>query len=122
MRTRITLECTECKNRNYNMTKDKKAHPERMETKKYCRFCKSHTLHKETKQSSEGSGHMSDKAKTQKKSWFKGLQAEFKKVIWPDKKTLARQTTAVVAVSVVLGVIIAVIDALLNYGIKFLVG
>ena len=65
---------------------------------------------------------MSEKTKTQKKSWFKGLQAEFKKVIWPDKKTLARQTTAVVAVSVVLGVIIAVIDALLNYGIKFLVG
>ena len=31
MRTRITLECTECKNRNYNMTKDKKAHPDRME-------------------------------------------------------------------------------------------
>ena len=46
VRTRITLECTECKNRNYNMTKDKKTHPERMETKKYCRFCKSHTLHK----------------------------------------------------------------------------
>ena len=49
VRTTITLECTECKNRNYNMTKDKKTHPERMETKKYCRFCKSHTLHKETK-------------------------------------------------------------------------
>ena len=30
-------------------TKDKKAHPDRMETKKYCRFCKTHTLHKETK-------------------------------------------------------------------------
>ena len=49
VRTRITLECTECKNRNYNMMKDKKTHPERMETKKYCKFCKSHTLHKETK-------------------------------------------------------------------------
>ncbi len=49
VRTRITLACTECKQRNYNTTKDKKAHPERMETKKYCRFCKSHTLHKETK-------------------------------------------------------------------------
>ncbi|HIT63121.1 MAG TPA: 50S ribosomal protein L33, partial [Candidatus Ventrimonas merdavium] len=24
MRTRITLACTECKQRNYNMTKDKK--------------------------------------------------------------------------------------------------
>ena len=49
MRTKITLACTECKRRNYNMTKDKKNHPERMETKKYCRFCKAHTLHKETK-------------------------------------------------------------------------
>ena len=49
VRTRITLECTECKQRNYNMTKDKKAHPARMQTKKYCRFCKSHTMHKETK-------------------------------------------------------------------------
>lgn len=49
VRTKITLACTECKQRNYNMTKDKKTHPERMETKKYCRFCKRHTLHKETK-------------------------------------------------------------------------
>ena len=64
---------------------------------------------------------MSDKAKTQKKSWFKGLQAEFKKVIWPDKKTLARQTTAVVAVSILLGAVIAVVDVILRYGIDLLV-
>ncbi|HJB82899.1 MAG TPA: preprotein translocase subunit SecE [Candidatus Mediterraneibacter intestinavium] len=64
---------------------------------------------------------MSEKTKTQKKSWFKGLQAEFKKVIWPDKKTLAKQTTAVVAVSVVLGALIAVIDVILRYGIDLLV-
>lgn len=49
MRTRITLACTECKNRNYDTTKDKKVHPDRMETKKYCKFCRTHTLHKETK-------------------------------------------------------------------------
>ena len=49
VRTKITLACTECKRRNYDLTKDKKAHPDRMETKKYCRFCKKHTLHKETK-------------------------------------------------------------------------
>ena len=49
MRTKITLACTECKQRNYNTTKDKKTHPDRMETKKYCRFCKTHTTHKETK-------------------------------------------------------------------------
>ena len=49
VRVKITLACTECKQRNYNTTKDKKTHPDRMETKKYCRFCKTHTLHKETK-------------------------------------------------------------------------
>ena len=49
MRTKITLACTECKQRNYNTTKDKKTMTDRMEIKKYCRFCKKHTLHKETK-------------------------------------------------------------------------
>ncbi len=49
VRVRITLSCTECKQRNYNMTKEKKNHPERLETRKYCRFCQKHTMHKETK-------------------------------------------------------------------------
>ena len=49
MRTRITLACTDCKNRNYDTTKDKKTHPDRVEMKKYCPFCKKHTLHKEKK-------------------------------------------------------------------------
>ena len=65
---------------------------------------------------------MSGKAeKTQKKSWFKGLQAEFRKVIWPDKNALVKQTTAVVTVSVLLGAIITVIDAIMKYGIDLLV-
>lgn len=64
---------------------------------------------------------MSEKKKTQKRSWFKGLQAEFRKIIWPDRKTLAKQTTAVVAVSVALGALIAVIDVILRYGIDLLV-
>ena len=49
MRTKITLECTECKQRNYDYTKDKKTHPDRVELRKYCRFCRTHTQHKETK-------------------------------------------------------------------------
>ncbi|MCI8833917.1 MAG: preprotein translocase subunit SecE [Ruminococcus sp.] len=65
---------------------------------------------------------MSEKSgKTQKKSWFKGLQAEFKKVSWPDRNALTRQTTAVVAVSVLLGALITVIDTILKYGIDLLV-
>ena len=54
------------------------------------------------------------KKEAQKKSWFKGLKAEFRKIIWPDKETLAKQTAAVVSVSVVLGAIIAVIDFLVQ--------
>ena len=64
---------------------------------------------------------MSEKKNIQKTSWFKGLQAEFKKVIWPYRMTLARQTSAVIAVSVVLGAVIAVVDAILKYGIDLLV-
>ena len=49
MRTKVKLECTECKNRNYDTTKNKKTHSERIELNKYCPFCKKHTVHKETK-------------------------------------------------------------------------
>ncbi|ADI02994.1 ribosomal protein L33 [Syntrophothermus lipocalidus DSM 12680] len=49
MRVGITLACSQCKQRNYVTTKDKRKHPEKMEIRKYCRFCNTHTLHKETK-------------------------------------------------------------------------
>ena len=64
---------------------------------------------------------MGETTKTQKTSWFKGMKAEFKKIIWPDKKTLGKQTVAVVSVTVILGAIISVVDALLTFGIDFLV-
>jgi len=59
--------------------------------------------------------------KVKKTSWFKGLKAEFKKIIWPDKKTLAKQTVAVIVCSLALGAIISVVDALLQNGIDFIV-
>ena len=49
MRVTITLACTECKQRNYNTSKNKKSDPDRLEMSKYCRFCKKHTPHRETK-------------------------------------------------------------------------
>jgi len=49
MRTKITLACTECKQRNYESEKDKKTHPDRMEFKKHCKFCNKHTPHRETR-------------------------------------------------------------------------
>ncbi|HME46099.1 MAG TPA: 50S ribosomal protein L33 [Syntrophorhabdales bacterium] len=49
MRQLVILACSECKNRNYNTTKNKQKTPDRLELKKYCKFCKKHTAHKETK-------------------------------------------------------------------------
>lgn len=57
----------------------------------------------------------------QKKSWAKGLGSEFKKVIWPDKTAVAKRTAAVVSVSVALGIIIALIDFLVQNGVDILV-
>lgn len=48
-RVKITLACTECGDRNYVTTKNKKTHPERLELSKYCPRLMKHTIHKETK-------------------------------------------------------------------------
>ena len=49
MRDAVTLACNECKRRNYTSTKNKRKHPDRVEYKKYCPFCRKHTQHKETR-------------------------------------------------------------------------
>ncbi|UCC78550.1 MAG: 50S ribosomal protein L33 [Candidatus Zixiibacteriota bacterium] len=48
-RENIILACTKCKRRNYMDTKNKRLHPDRVEFKKYCRYCNEHTVHKETR-------------------------------------------------------------------------
>ena len=45
----VTLECTECKRRNYSSKKNRRNTPEKLNLKKYCRFCRKHTPHKESK-------------------------------------------------------------------------
>lgn len=65
---------------------------------------------------------MGQNEKAPKTSWFTGLKQEFQKIVWPDQKTVVRQTIAVVAVSVVTGLIIALLDWLIQYGVNFLVG
>ena len=45
----ITLACEQCKRRNYVTTKNKKKTTGKLEFNKYCRFCRKHTSHRETK-------------------------------------------------------------------------
>jgi len=49
MRVHVTLACTDCKQRNYITKKNKKNNPDRIELKKYCKFCSTHTAHRETR-------------------------------------------------------------------------
>ncbi|MBL7085168.1 MAG: 50S ribosomal protein L33 [Candidatus Omnitrophica bacterium] len=49
MQEQITLACTVCKRRNYNSTKNKRNVSGKIELKKFCKFCRKHTLHKEIK-------------------------------------------------------------------------
>lgn len=62
------------------------------------------------------------KEKTSKPSFFKGLKAEYKKIIWPEKNDVLKQSVAVVCISVLLGAIIAILDFVIQYGVDFLTG
>lgn len=59
--------------------------------------------------------------KTSFKDWRKGLMTEFRKITWPDRDTLTRETVTVTVTAIVLGVIIATLDMILQYGINFLI-
>lgn len=59
--------------------------------------------------------------KAPKASFIKGLKAEFKKIVWPDQETVTKQTITVVAVSVALGLIIAILDFVIKWGLSFII-
>lgn len=64
---------------------------------------------------------MGDSAeKKAKPSFFKGVKSEFKKISWPDRQSTLKQSVAVVVISVVVGVLIAVLDYVFQYGVNFL--
>jgi preprotein translocase subunit SecE len=65
----------------------------------------------------------SNTTKTQKtkKSWFKGLRAEFKKVVWPDRPSIAKRTLVVIIVASIVGVIITIVDGIIQRGLDFII-
>ncbi len=58
--------------------------------------------------------------KTFSQHWS-SLKAEFAKIIWPENQTVVRQSAATIIISAILGVLIAVLDMLIQYGVDFLV-
>lgn len=81
------------------------------------------TLDKEAKGSSDVASKNSKTKKSKavkKTSKFKGLKSEFKRISWPTKKETAGSTIAVVVVSIILCVIIAVVDSFIQNGLNLL--
>ena len=66
-------------------------------------------------------GNSSSEEKASKPKFFDGVKAEFKKITWPDRDLLLRQSVAVVGVSIVLGGVIDILDMILQYAVDFLV-
>ena len=60
--------------------------------------------------------------KAPKKDFIKGLKSEFRKISWPNKEDLTKNTIAVVSVTVALGVLIAVLDLIIKFGLNLLIG
>jgi preprotein translocase subunit SecE len=61
------------------------------------------------------------KDSSKKVKWSDGLKAEFRKIIWPTRQDVEKETGAVLVVSIILGAIIALIDFLAQHGIDFLI-
>ncbi len=58
---------------------------------------------------------------SKKQGRWESLKAEFSKIVWPTGSSVAKQTTVTIVVSVVLGLIIALIDTLVQYGVDILI-
>jgi len=59
---------------------------------------------------------MSAKAGTEKgrmRTYFKGVKAEMKKVIWPTKKELVNYTGVVVLISAIVGLVVWLLDTVI---------
>lgn len=56
------------------------------------------------------------------KNWFSGLKSEFGKITWESREDVTKETIAVIVISVIVGLLIALIDTGLHYGINFLTG
>src|SRR3972149_2735279 len=81
-REKVILACTQCQERNYFTTKNRRKHPERVEWKKHCPLCKAHTPHK-----------------------------ELKKVTWPDYPQLKNATLVIIVFVAIVALIIMAMDA-----------
>lgn len=55
------------------------------------------------------------------RDWWDDLKAEFGKIVWPDGRTISRQSVATIVVSVFVALMIVFFDMIIQYGVDRLV-
>ena len=56
------------------------------------------------------------------KEFFKGIKSDWKKIVWSNRKTLVKETVAVIGFCVVICILIMGVDTLTQYGVNFVTG
>jgi len=67
-------------------------------------------------------GEEKESAVSRLQGWFKDIQGEFKKIIWPDRKSLIRHTFNVLLVSGAIGGVIIIMDLVFSRGYTLFTG
>ena len=65
-------------------------------------------------------GNSSNTDKPKKTSFFRGVKQEFKKIAWPDKNEVFKQTVAVSVITLITGLLIAMFDTAIKFGVEWL--
>ena len=55
------------------------------------------------------------------KKWFRELRSETKKVVWPNRSQVTKNTIIVISTVLIIGIFIWVLDFILNFGVQFLI-
>src|SRR5699024_12507644 len=103
MNKKITLACKECSSRNYSTNKKQSTSAERLIVKKYCKYCKKHIEHRETKEF-----QLEDIVKIL--DFFKDVAREMRKVTWTIARELYTYTITVVVNVAFVTAIMSVVD------------
>ena len=61
------------------------------------------------------------KQKGRLETWWKGLKSEFKKIVWPSKDRIVKESAVAIVVSIVLSVVIALVDMAIEAGLHIFI-
>ena len=107
---KVALACSICGSRNYTATENPNR-TDRLEIKKYCKYCGKHTLHRETKQSWLTGGV--------RMKFFKSVAKTMKDTTWETGRELSRDTTTVVVMSLFFIAFFALVDYVVLWALQF---